>query len=138
MVAASFQGTPLGVRDALSSLRAEFELADVGNEETHSAELVVAEVLNNVVEHALKDATDPMFHLAMDQGDDGINVVIRDRGHPMPDNTLPEGNLPDIDTPLAELPEGGFGWFMIRQLTRDLTYSRCAGENRLSFRLNIF
>ena len=34
-----------------------------------------------------------------------------------------------------DLPEGGFGWFLIRELTHDLTYRRDGSRNHLSFRM---
>ena len=32
-----------------------------------------------------------------------------------------------------DLPEGGFGWFLIRTLTLDLEYERDGGFNKLRF-----
>ncbi|WP_348540063.1 hypothetical protein [Ruegeria sp. HKCCE4148] len=34
------------------------------------------------------------------------------------------------------MPEGGFGWFLIHQLTSDIQYERRDGCNRLSLRFN--
>ncbi|WP_280514091.1 hypothetical protein [Allosediminivita pacifica] len=35
----------------------------------------------------------------------------------------------------AGLPEGGFGWFLIHELARELAYRHDGGMNRLTFRL---
>ena len=54
----------------------------------------------------------------------------------MPGGRPPAGRLPDgADCALVDLPEGGFGWHLIRTLTRDLAYVRSGGCNRLSFLL---
>jgi serine/threonine-protein kinase RsbW len=53
----------------------------------------------------------------------------------MPKETLPEGRL-IARADVSNLPEGGFGWFLIRALSRDLDYRRVGGRNLLSFRLN--
>jgi serine/threonine-protein kinase RsbW len=36
-----------------------------------------------------------------------------------------------------DLPEGGFGWFLIRELTKDLQYVRHEDQNRLTFSIPI-
>lgn len=127
-------GTPEGVRDALIELRACPQLQDVPADQVRSVELVVAEALNNIVEHALKDTSAPTIHLAMAKTDQDIAFEICDAGAPMPGHKLPPGTLPDIGTDVAGYPEGGFGWHLIKKLTVQLRYVRLPDENRLSFR----
>ena len=38
---------------------------------------------------------------------------------------------------MQALPEGGFGWALIRDMTRDLTYRRQGRMNRLSFVIDL-
>lgn len=130
-----FPGTPDGVRDALAALRARLEQAAVDPDAAFTAELLVAEALNNVVEHALAGLDRAVFGLAVSYRCHSLRVEIRDRGKPMPDGHLPAGRLPDITEDTSALPEGGFGWYMIRAVVEDLAYARVAGENRLSFRI---
>jgi serine/threonine-protein kinase RsbW len=52
----------------------------------------------------------------------------------MPGLCLPAGKFQPLDD-LADLPEGGFGWYLIRSLTEELSYRRSNGINRLSFQL---
>ena len=137
ILAGSFAGTPDGVRDALGALRISLQRLNASDEEMTSAEIVVAEALNNVVEHALKDAESGSFQLELRKARDGLAVEIRDRGHAMPDGHAPIGELPDFPSSVLDLPEGGFGWFLIRQLAHELAYERVEGENRLTFRLAI-
>ena len=56
----------------------------------------------------------------------------QDSGLPMPGGELPAGRLAEA-TDIQDLPEGGFGWFLIRSLTQDLAYQRVDGLNILSF-----
>ena len=61
-----------------------------------------------------------------------LKVSVYDQGLPMPDEHLPKGELaPLIDG--EDLPEGGFGWFLIRTLTLDLEYERDGSFNKLRF-----
>lgn len=96
-----------------------------------TAELVLAEVLNNVTEHAYAEAPGEI-EVSLERTATGIAVRVADRGEPMPGNRLPEGTAPDP----GDLPEGGFGWHLIRSLARDLTYRRHDGWNLFSFRMD--
>ncbi len=137
ILSCDYKGSTNGVRHALFDLRRALSGAGAADEELASAEIVVAEALNNVVEHALAEETRPSFHLCACSVEDGMNIVIRDKGRPMPDGKPPIGELPEIPSDLVDLPEGGFGWFLIRELARDLTYVRQGEENKLTFRLAI-
>lgn len=124
-----------------------------------AVELVLAEALNNVVEHAYRNLhgsqAQSFIDLRITQDNGVLRVVLRDRGRPMPDHALPGRTAtcgpngaravasrasaenpcvtgPDRTTPLHHLPEGGFGWFLIAALTEDVTYERVNGENRLA------
>ncbi len=55
----------------------------------------------------------------------------------MPDGEIPLGTLSSSKVPVEDLPEGGFGWFLIQHLAKDVSYARCTGENRLSLRLAV-
>jgi serine/threonine-protein kinase RsbW len=97
------------------------------------AELVLAEVLNNVAEHAYGDAGGKV-EVSLQHAADGLRCLIVDEGRAMPGGQLPVGRLPSgLDVVLADLPEGGFGWHLIRSLSTNLTYARVEGQNRLSF-----
>jgi serine/threonine-protein kinase RsbW len=99
------------------------------------AELVLAEVLNNVAEHAYQEKGGRV-EVTLRATSGGIACSVTDCGRAMPGGQLPEGRLPGgADVPLADLPEGGFGWHLIRSLCADLTYARIAGQNRLEFSL---
>jgi len=98
-----------------------------------TAEIVLAEVMNNVVEHAYKMDPDGEIYLSLVQVDGRLQCKSIDFGHPMPDLSLPIGKENDLNCDLQDLPEGGFGWFLIRNLTDNLTYFRENESNMLTF-----
>lgn len=128
----TIQSEPHDVRACLMAISAG--LTDVGTdtEVCATAELIMAEVLNNVVEHAYVGTRGPI-DITVRPGADGLYCQVRDFGRPMPGGVLPQGRRPD--TAARDLPEGGFGWFLIRELARDLRYQRRGGSNVLSFRV---
>lgn len=99
------------------------------------AELVLAEVMNNIAEHAYGGLSGPVA-LRLKRCAEGIFCLISDQGRAMPGDALPEGRRPDLGVARADLPEGGFGWHLIRMLTSRLSYGRKAGRNRLGFVLD--
>ncbi len=131
----AFTATPLAVRESLAQMLALPPLCLLTDEARGTAELVLAEVLNNVAEHAYAD-TAGQVTVSLGPTDRGLHCRIVDQGRAMPNGALPDGRLPGgADMPLEDLPEGGFGWHLIRSLTTDLNYSRVDGCNDLQFTL---
>ena len=129
-----FPGTSEDVRAQL--LEVERFAADSAGCETGHGDLmiVLGEVLNNIVEHALADdSSDGAIHLRLDFAVDAIAVETRDRGRALPEGALPQGEAPSIDVERMDLPEGGFGWYLIHSLAQDLDYDRSEGQNTLRF-----
>ena len=107
-------------------------------EHLFTLELVLAEVLNNVVEHAYRDSGEGLIELAISVHDGRINCTVVDQGEPMPGGALPPARRHSPKAlALQDLPEGSFGWALIRDLTTGLEYRRNQGINRLSFRINL-
>lgn len=117
---------PLAVRHGLQQLLADPLLAGQGADLRDRLEIVLAEVLNNIVEHAYAGQPGPI-RLRLRSGAAGLHVLAEDEGRAMPPQGLPAGRMP----PSAAAPEGGFGWCLIRALSRDLGYWRGPGCNRL-------
>ena len=123
------------MRAALIRLRDKLSLDRYAHTAAGTLEIVLGEVLNNVVEHALSGRVDGRIALTCHLGDACWHVLVRDNGAPMPDDNLPSGIAPDVNIAMADLPEGGFGWAMVRMLAHDIHYHRSNGWNSLSFRV---
>lgn len=136
-VSLDFDGSLLGVRDVLGRVVRCLDILALDPDEKGSVELVLAEALNNVVEHAYGGAAEGRVHLALHHAADGLHVLIRDSGSPMPEERLPLSDHATPDAAGPDAPEGGFGWFMIRHIARDIAYRREDGENLLTFRIPV-
>lgn len=120
---------PDAVRAALRHLCQASPVAGLTPDARGSVELVLAEVLNNVVEHAYAGSAGEI-EVTLAAGEEGLCCLVADAGLPMPDGMLPAGRLPELQD---DLPEGGFGWHLIRSLATDITYRREGGRNLIGF-----
>ena len=127
-------GETEAVRGALQRVSARLAADGVGQDAREVAELALAEAMNNIVEHAFADRPG-LVALDIDRCAAGLRVTLRDNGRRMPRSTLPPGTLPACGTCTDDLPEGGFGWFLIHALARNLSYRRIGSCNRLHFLL---
>ncbi|WP_217639282.1 ATP-binding protein [Salinihabitans flavidus] len=123
------------VRGALSALTCHLRGQNVPEPVIATTEIVLAEVLNNVVEHALSGGADGQIDLRCRRAGSGLCFEIRDDGRAMPGGTLPEGHLPPVGDRVADLPEGGWGWGLVRRLAQDPSYHRADGRNHMRFRI---
>ncbi|WP_158243215.1 ATP-binding protein [Acidimangrovimonas sediminis] len=159
-----FAADPMAVRRALQFVVEALEDRGVAADDRALAEVLLAEVLNNVVEHAydrrggwieielsvscLPGPMPGVVPAAVTAGGGGgrpvapavaqssraeLGFVVYDWGRALPGGTLPDGRLPPIAA--GELPEGGFGWYLIRALASDLNHGREGGRNWLRFSL---
>ena len=126
----AFRSDPETVHRAVVRLRRWIEAAGAPAGPAADAELVLAEVLNNVAEHAYPDRPGPVA-VALHMVGGFLICRVRDRGRPLPDGALPGAALPPRDGPRADLPEGGFGWYLIRTLAFGVRYRRHGGESTL-------
>jgi serine/threonine-protein kinase RsbW len=123
----------MAVRSGLQNLFAQEPLCSLCDDTRGTAEIVMAEALNNIVEHAYS-AQAGSIEIWVGLGATGLECSISDYGRPMPNYQLPMGLGPNV-TQIEDLPEGGFGWFLIRSLAQDLQYQRRYNQNLLRFRL---
>ncbi|RJL05570.1 ATP-binding protein [Paracoccus aestuarii] len=125
---------PETVRDTLQDVRARFR-AEVSDDTLGRLELVLAEVMNNVAEHAPlsegRGARLPVIHLCIVRYASGLACALTDDGVSLPDECLLPRSLPPMIP--EDLPEGGFGWFLIQDLTQSLCYYREESRNYLAF-----
>lgn len=125
-------------RHALDQVLSALEPFELDPEEVGTIQLVLAEILNNVVEHAYPAAApDGPIQVKCKHHADGLHFAIEDEGKPMPAGAIPIGDRPEVNVETADLPEGGFGWFLIKELAKDITYCRNGDKNQLSLRIAV-
>ncbi|PYG30520.1 ATP-binding protein [Pelagimonas varians] len=129
--------TPENVRNTLTSLRSDLNENGLHICPGDMWELVVAEVLNNIVEHAYGDSPDGEIKLNLHFSDLHLTAKFIDSGAAMPDGALPAGNPANLDVETQLLPEGGFGWNLIHSLSDRLVYERRGTENHLDLEMPI-
>lgn len=133
----SFQSTELQAREAIRATIDRLHKAGLNDDRAGEVEIALSEAVNNVVEHAYADGDPGMIRILCSMRVQRLDIRIADTGQPMPMERLPPGLAADLSVPRAELPEGGFGWFLIRQLTSEIRYDRCNGHNHLSLRFDL-
>ena len=130
-------GTDNAVRRALQHLLVDLTKARLSQDDTEHAQIVLGEVLNNIVEHAFATRDDGFIRLASFRSKTTLRVVVMDNGIEMPNGVLPSRPQPEIDVDVDQLPEGGFGWHLIRTLTDRLEYERQEQNNVLTLHIPI-
>lgn len=96
--------------------------------------LVLAEALNNIIEHACAYSKDMQIAVKIWMDRTGVMLKLVDNGREM--DNLPvkkemNGHLVGLD----DLPEGGFGWFLIYSLSEEISYTRTKDRNELFIRV---
>ncbi len=131
------KSAPEEVRTGVQSVILQLDPVHLDPDERSTLELVLAEIVNNIAEHAYCGRPDGWIEILVRPRPEGICCRISDEGKPMPGGKPPPGLLQDLNVPVKDLPEGGFGWFLISDLAKDLTYERQKGRNTLRFRMAI-
>ncbi len=125
---------PEAVRRVLDDVRDHISDAPGFAAVSDMSQIVLGEILNNVVEHAYRMEPGHPIQLSITFEDGGLHCRVIDDGVAMPNGTPPNGGMPELDpSQRDELPEGGFGWALVRDMTEQLIYSRRNGQNHLEF-----
>ena len=132
------EGTFEGVRTALAHMMAHLQGLHLAHEIRENIELVMAEVLNNIAEHGFTDLPQPgSIRVCCSKAGAELACRVTDFGQAMPNLALPataalqeRSQLQEVE--IDALPEGGFGWALIHELTREVTYQRCGPMNALT------
>lgn len=132
VISCEMDSTPDDVSTTLTGINALLREEEYPLSPVSSWELVVAEVLNNIVEHAYQDQAGGLILLNLKFSTHGIKAQFTDYGLPMPGGTPPDGVPANLDVERDDLPEGGFGWFLIHSMTEDLVYRKAEDGNLLT------
>jgi serine/threonine-protein kinase RsbW len=129
----TLKSDPFEVRKALESVLTDKCVSGVSASSKATIEIVLAEVLNNIVEHAYNQRSDGVITVEMVPSHTGLAFAVTDNGVAMPADELPKGKNHVLTCPVQDLPEGGFGWRLIHLMTTGLRYARASDVNVLHF-----
>ncbi len=124
----------ISVRTCLQSVIGEARRAGIDADTRDRLQLVLAEVLNNIVEHGGHGEAGGIIDLKLDGGPSGIEIVVRDDGRPLPRACL-ENRSSVAESWADEPPEGGFGWPLILMLADEVKHQRDGNWNSLKVRV---
>lgn len=124
-------------RDALRSVMQALRRAGIDPVRGGEVEIALTEAVNNVIEHAYGDPEAGLVRMNLTLRGGVLVVRLSDTGRPLPEGCLPAGRPANLAVPRRMLPEGGFGWFLIRTLADDVRHERYNGTNTLSLRFRL-
>ncbi|WP_372574091.1 ATP-binding protein [Ruegeria jejuensis] len=127
--------TPLAARQAVKDICNH--IAKPGSAPARMADIRIAlsEALNNIVEHAYSPRAPGRIRVCVAATPEVVEIELSDFGAPLPLRNLSDRTLPPPEP--HDLPEGGFGWHLIRTLADQIAYERRAGCNHLSLRFDL-
>ena len=103
------------VADAIAWVRKHGIHDDVAG----SIEMVLAEALNNIVEHAYLYRAGEQIEMDLILGADALELTLTDQGEKLPG--IPQKREMKVDASRMEaLPEGGVGWFWLSSFTESI------------------
>ncbi|TMV04870.1 ATP-binding protein [Ruegeria sediminis] len=132
-----FPATEAAASAAIATLALRLGARGLTEERAADVKIALAEAVNNVVEHAYAGLEPARVRVECRLRPDRLDILIWDTGRPLPGLRVPAGEPASVDRDLQDLPEGGFGWFLIRQLSSAVGYERRKGWNRLSLRFDL-
>jgi len=122
------------VRATLLDLRTDMKGAALPETLLQAAQIVLAEICNNIVEHAYGARDAGEMRIKIWGPDTPLMFCIQDHGAAMPGGRIPRPSPPQADPTRPESwPEGGFGWSLVHTLTQRLEYRREGAVNTLCF-----
>ncbi len=136
LVRLTLRSDSAAIRRALARVQAVLAGLHASGDSLAAVELVLAELLTNIQRHAYGGRPGQIeLDLTLCAGE--AICTLTDRGGPMPGGQLPPGDPAPVDVPMEALPEGGFGWFLIRSHASALDYRREGDVNVLTVHLPI-
>lgn len=133
----SFEATEIEVHGAVERVSCELSKTGMSNDQQSSVRIVLTEAINNIVEHAYANMERGAIDLSCRASGASLVVQLSDIGTPFPGNQIPEPTRTDLSGSPDDLPEGGFGWVLIRELASGITYQRVGGRNLLTLTFDL-
>lgn len=96
-------------------------------------ELAVVEAVTNIIKHGGLAGPDQAIGLELKRHDTGVEVIITDRGNPIPEEALAKsyGALDFDPDDIENLPVHGLGLALIREATDVFDYHSAGGVNTM-------
>ncbi len=132
----SFPATQGQASEGIAILSARLAKHGLPESKADDVRIALTEAINNVVEHAYAEISPTDIRIDCSLCAKELIVQIFDSGDPMPGLRVPSSQPAPVDTDLENLPEGGFGWYLIHRLSSDIQYERKDGVNLLYLRFN--
>lgn len=134
-IALAFESEQEAVTKAVVTAETWFKSKSENDDLLSNLSIVLAEALNNIVEHAYEYREDGQIRANLAFKEGSIIIDLCDDGKKMPG--LPVKREMDGHTKdLEDLPEGGFGWFLIHTLVAGMDYKYEDNSNHLTLTLN--
>ena len=127
-----FDATSLAARDGIAEVMRWLHAMGLPPVAAGNVEIAFTEAVNNIVEHAYDGCTRHKIAVRARLSRTELELRLVDNGRPLPGGHVPRRPDLDLDRPRDALPEGGFGWTMIQQLTGHIRYQRRSGRNVLT------
>jgi len=131
-----YTSSNLGTRQAMKALLHGLNPWQLSATDQGKIQVALVEVLNNIVKHAYRNQGSGIIEITCQPFPAHLGFEIADSGIPLPAHCLTNDHMSAVDIQ-ASLPEGGFGWFLIRQLSYDITHERHKGKNHLYLKIRL-
>jgi serine/threonine-protein kinase RsbW len=118
------------VSDLLNEVSDWLVRVGVTKEKITNIQIALAEALNNVVEHGFVKDGDGTVDIKITVFAEKTVVQVIDNGKEFSPPKIPEPPLLDQND-FDNLPEGGFGWFLINETTSSFELYRASNKNHL-------
>lgn len=132
-----FVSDPEVVHSILQRAMDDLDICKPSADDKANVEIVMAETINNIIEHAYQFERNQPVEVALKEHSGHLTIAFVDEGRPMPFGQIPVEKPRNIDCSPNDLPEGGFGWQIIRSLSESVCYSRKGGRNLLKLKLTL-
>jgi anti-sigma regulatory factor (Ser/Thr protein kinase) len=128
----------LQVKTTLSAIQSAHETASewlsgrgVPAEGEYLANLAIEELVTNTMKYGHDDQNEHVVEIKLALEDGELVLTVTDDGHPFDPLSWPE---PETRLPIEDLPIGGLGIHLLRQIADSMQYARVGDKNRLTLR----
>ena len=132
-----FKSDPDTVHSVVQRVLDDLGALNLSDDRRSDFKILLVEVINNIIEHGYQRENSNPIELSLTRDGRSLKFVFVDFGLPMPFGKIQSDILNPAAYARDQLPEGGFGWQIIRQLAHDIGYERNGRVNSLSLKLDI-